>query len=53
MVGVLCFILVRAQRVINLLVPGQIGHIADRLSHISLVSFCLVRLSNLDALRPS
>jgi ABC-type bacteriocin/lantibiotic exporter with double-glycine peptidase domain len=31
-VGV-CFILVVAQRVVNLLVPDQIGHIVDRLSH--------------------
>jgi ABC-type bacteriocin/lantibiotic exporter with double-glycine peptidase domain len=31
-VGV-CFILVVAQRVVNLLVPDQIGHIVDRLNH--------------------
>jgi ABC-type transport system involved in Fe-S cluster assembly fused permease/ATPase subunit len=32
-VVVLCFILVLAQRVINLLVPDQMGHIVDRLGH--------------------
>jgi hypothetical protein len=32
-VVVLCFTLVLAQRVINLLVPDQMGHIVDRLGH--------------------
>jgi hypothetical protein len=32
-VVVLCFLLVLAQRVINVLVPDQIGHIVARLSH--------------------
>ena len=32
-VVVLCFLLVLAQRVVNLLVPDQIGHIVDRLAH--------------------
>ncbi|KAH6639666.1 hypothetical protein C7974DRAFT_432165 [Boeremia exigua] len=30
---VVCFVLVMAQRVINLLVPDQLGHIVDRLDH--------------------
>jgi hypothetical protein len=30
---VICFFLVMAQRVINLLVPDQLGHIVDRLEH--------------------
>lgn len=30
---VICFVLVMAQRVINLLVPDQLGHIVDRLEH--------------------
>jgi ABC-type transport system involved in Fe-S cluster assembly fused permease/ATPase subunit len=32
-VVVLCFLLVMAQRVVNLLVPDQLGHIVDRLAH--------------------
>jgi len=32
-VVVLCFLLVLAQRVVNLLVPDQMGHIVDRLAH--------------------